>query len=38
MCLLSCRVQPEVGEREELMEMFEILVLMVFLVDQVHKA
>ena len=33
MCLLSCRFQLEVGEREELME---ILMMKVFLVDQVH--
>ena len=38
MCLLSCRVQPEVGEREELMKMLEVLVMKVILVDQMHKA
>ena len=37
MCLLSCRVQLEVEEREELTKMLEILILKVFLVDQVLR-
>ena len=37
MCLLSCRVQQEVGETEEMMGELVILVMMVYQVDLVRK-